>query len=264
MSKNSKPGGTRQGGHPDGFLQVYPGWAGHPDGFLQVYYFYSFIMDMPPPAPTPKIRWAGTHALEGGISTDIGDYVFFLSKDDPHGCFSNAYRESNGHRAAAESDSIHDVPRYWCVNQELHHRKALLFDDHETARLILDERDDAARIKELGRSVRGYDDARWCEARYEICRDAVLAKFAQDGVLREILLGTESKIIVEAARDEVWGIGCLEFTTAASGDDSFVVAGAKNKETGGWDMEPKDWGGNNLLGRCLMDVRVHLSISRCK
>ncbi len=23
-------------GHRDGFLEVYPGWAGHPDGFLQV------------------------------------------------------------------------------------------------------------------------------------------------------------------------------------------------------------------------------------
>lgn len=212
-----------------------------------------------------KIRWAGTHAPEGGIiSTDPGDYVFFLSKDDPYGCFSNAYRESgDGHRAAA--DSLHDAPRYWCVNQELHHRKALLFDDHETARLIIDERDDAARIKELGRSVRGYDDARWCEARYEICRDAVLAKFAQDGELRETLLGTELKIIAEAARDEVWGIGCLEFTkgTAAPGDDRVVVVGAKNKETGGWDTEPKDWGGSNLLGRCLMDVRRNLSISRC-
>jgi len=157
-------------------------------------------MDMPTTrAPIPQIRWAGTHAPEGRIiPTDPGAYVFFLTKDGPYGCFSNAYRESGGgHRAAA--DSLHDAPRYWCVNQELHHRKALFFDDHETARLIIDERDDAARIKELGRSVRGYDDVRWCEARHEICRDAVLAKFAQDGELRETLLGTELKIIVEAA-----------------------------------------------------------------
>lgn len=204
----------------------------------------------PPPAPTPQIRWAGSHAPEGGISTDPGDYVFFLSKDDaPYGCFSNAYRESDGHRAAANDDA----PRYWCVNQELHHRKALLFEDLETAQLILDEKDDAARIKELGRSVRGYDDARWCDARYGICRDAVLAKFAQNRQLTEVLLGTESKLIVEAARDEVWGIGCQEFTTTALGN-----VGAKNKETGGWDTEPKDWRGSNFLGRCLMDVRQHL------
>jgi ribA/ribD-fused uncharacterized protein len=144
----------------------------------------------------PTIRWAGTHVPEGGISTDPRDYVFFHSKDDvAYGCFSNAYREVDGHIgdavSAASSSSTSRVddhpPRYWCVNQELHHRKALLFDDHDTANLILNERNDANRIKELGRMVRGYDDVRWCGVRYEICRGAVLAKFAQDEGLKNIL-----------------------------------------------------------------------------
>ncbi|KAL3827442.1 hypothetical protein ACHAXA_003176 [Cyclostephanos tholiformis] len=221
-----------------------------------------------PPLAHSHIRWAGTHVPDGwSVSTDPRDYVFFLSKDDvEYGCFSNAYREVDGHiGVAAESSStcVDDPPRYWCVNQELHHRKALLFDDHDTARLILDESDDAARIKELGRMVRGYDDLRWREVRYEICRDAILGKFSRNEELKNVLLGTESRIIVEATRDEVWGIGCLEFTTHTSstthpGEDHQVVVGAKNKETGGWDTKPSDWKGSNLLGRCLMDVRRHL------
>jgi ribA/ribD-fused uncharacterized protein len=219
----------------------------------------SHLSSMTLTAPIPTIRWAGTHDVpEGGISTDPGDYVFFHSKDDvAYGCFSNAYREVDGHAASSSSTSCVDdpPPRYWCVNQELHHRKALLFDDHDTANLILHERDDANRIKELGRMVRGYDDVRWCGVRYEICRDAVLAKFAQNEGLRKMLLGTESRVIVEAVRDEVWGIGCLEFTPrTASGS----VVGAKNKDTGEWDTWPSDWGGSNLLGRCLMDVRRRL------
>ena len=69
------------------------------------------------------------------------------------------------------------------------------------------------------------------------------------------MLETETKMIVEAVKDKVWGIGCAEFTSPNVG-----LLGAKNEETGGWDIKPKDWMGENLLGRCLMDVRKLLAI----
>ena len=131
----------------------------------------------------------------------------------------------------------------------------MLFRDHTTAQQILAEQNDASKIKQLGRLVRGYDDAKWCEVRYDICRNALHAKFSQNEELQRLLLETGTKIIVEAANDEVWGIGHVEFSSTDDG-----IVGAKNKETGEWDIEPKDWVGGNLLGRCLMDVRNSLAI----
>ena len=76
--------------------------------------------------------------------------------------------------------------------------------------------------------------------------------------MKQTLLGTGTKIIVEAAKDKTWGIGCVA-ESSSGGDDNGGIVGAKNKDTGGWDIEPKDWVGENLLGRCLMDVRKKLS-----
>ena len=200
--------------------------------------------------------WAGRHLKDGDeVSTDPGDYVFFLSKDEvPHGCFSNAFREENGHRALSSDD---DADKFWCVNQELHYQKAVLFRDVTIAGKILGERDDAGKIKQFGRMVEGYDDDKWCEVRYQVCKDAVHAKFSQNPELKDTLLGTGKKIILEAARDRVWGIGCVEFSS--QNEDGSKVVGAKNVDTGKWDTEPNDWVGENFLGRCLMDVREELS-----
>ena len=74
---------------------------------------------------------------------------------------------------------------------------------------------------------------------------------SQNEELKQLLLGTGTKMLIEAAVDKTWGIGCVEF-----GDE-----GAKNKETGEWNIKPEDWKGSNLLGRCLMDVREEIIYS---
>ena len=196
--------------------------------------------------------WAGTHATE--VKNNVEDYVFFLDKDEvPYGCFSNAYREKNGgHAGLRESiEGCDSPPKFWCVNQELHYRKAVIFGDDETANLILAETEDAGKIKHLGRMVKGYDDAKWTELRYDVAKDAIHGKFSSDEELKKILLDTKEKIIVEAATDDVWGIGCVEFSSEEK-------KGAKITETRLWAVEPKEWKGENLLGRCLMDVRTKL------
>ena len=200
-------------------------------------------------ATIPPPTWAGNHAYTE-ISTNPQDYVFFLSKEEvPYGCFSNAYRETSGHVSDYSSEM---QLKFWCVNQELHYQKAIIFQDHETAQQIINEGHDAGKIKQLGRMVKGYDDAKWCAVRYDVCRKALYSKFSQNQDLKRILLETGDKIIVEAAKDEVWGIGVVEFSSSDG------IVGAKNKETGGWDKEPNEWTGENLLGRCLMDVRKML------
>lgn len=138
--------------------------------------------------------WAGGHQV---VSDDPDDYVFFLAKEEKYGCFSNAYRESGeGHIGLDETlgkDASNNL-RFWCVNQELHYRKAKIFGDDEVAQQILNEKSDAGKIKQFGRMVKGYDDAKWTELRYDVARNAVYAKFSQDDTLKKILLDTGDKI----------------------------------------------------------------------
>jgi ribA/ribD-fused uncharacterized protein len=116
--------------------------------------------------------------------------------------------------------------------------KALLFGDAETARRI-EAAPHPGAAKALGREVRGFDEQRWAQRRFDIVVGANLAKFGQHPELREFLLATGERVIVEASpRDRVWGIGL------AAGDDRA--------------QSPDQWLGLNLLGFALMETRRKL------
>ncbi|MET9633414.1 NADAR family protein [Lentzea sp. NPDC006480] len=118
-------------------------------------------------------------------------------------------------------------------------RKALLFSDDAVAARVLAART-PAEAKALGREVSGFDDALWTASRMEIVVAANLAKFGQDPALRSYLLGTGSRVLVEASPlDRVWGIGL-------TADDPRAA-------------DPASWLGLNLLGEALMEVRSRLS-----
>ena len=91
--------------------------------------------------------------------------------------------------------------------------------------------------------MRGFDEQRWAEHRFEVVVAGNMAKFGQHPQLRDYLAGTGSRVLVEASpQDRVWGIGL------AAGDER---AGS-----------PERWPGLNLLGFALMEVRRQLSTSR--
>jgi ribA/ribD-fused uncharacterized protein len=116
--------------------------------------------------------------------------------------------------------------------------KARLFDDEAAAAAILADPDPAA-AKKHGRGVRGYDDALWRAAAYDIVVRGNHAKFAQHADLAEFLVGTGTVVLVEASPvDPVWGIGL-------AADDPRAVT-------------PSTWRGTNLLGFALVDVRDQL------
>jgi ribA/ribD-fused uncharacterized protein len=116
--------------------------------------------------------------------------------------------------------------------------KALLFGDAETAERIVAAPHPGA-AKALGREVRGFDEQRWAQRRFEIVVDANMAKFGQHPELREFLLATGDRVIVEASpRDRVWGIGL-------AADDERA-------------QSPDQWPGLNLLGFALMETRHRL------
>ncbi|WP_036565584.1 NADAR family protein [Nocardioides halotolerans] len=117
-------------------------------------------------------------------------------------------------------------------------RKAVLFGDDDAAGRVLAARTPAA-AKDLGRRVRGFDDAAWTARRWEVVVTGSTLKFGQDPALRDYLLSTRGRVLVEASPvDRVWGIG--------------LAADSEHAE------QPDRWRGLNLLGFALMEARAAL------
>lgn len=130
--------------------------------------------------------------------------------------------------------------RYATAEHWMMWRKAVLFADEGVAAAVLDA-PDPARAKALGRQVAGFDGQRWARERFEIVVAGSVAKFGAHPVLRDYLLGTGERVLVEASpEDAVWGIGL-----AASHPDAAV---------------PERWPGTNLLGLALMRAREELRL----
>ncbi|MBY8821378.1 NADAR family protein [Sphingomonas colocasiae] len=119
--------------------------------------------------------------------------------------------------------------------------KARLFGDDQIAREII-VASSPKQVKALGRQVKGFVEPEWDREKRGIVARGNLAKFAQNAGLRDFLLSTGDRILVEASPvDRIWGIGL-------AADD----ANAHN---------PLEWRGENLLGFVLMDVRDELARS---
>ncbi|KFF04760.1 NADAR family protein [Flavobacterium reichenbachii] len=117
-------------------------------------------------------------------------------------------------------------------------KKALLFNDQEVLEKIIQAKS-PAEAKKLGREVKNYIDTVWLANRFEIVKEGNLHKFSQNKDLKEFLLNTNERVIVEASPvDPIWGIGM-------AGDHKDV-------------LNPEKWKGLNLLGFALMEVRDEL------
>ncbi|MFR9726445.1 NADAR family protein [Streptomyces sp. MS19] len=113
--------------------------------------------------------------------------------------------------------------------------KAWLFGDTEIADRIR-AAGHPREVKRLGRQVRGFSEEVWREHRTGIVTRGNLAKFGGSPELRDYLVGTRDRVLVEASPlDRIWGIGL----------------GARNEDA----MHPSRWRGQNLLGFALMAVR---------
>jgi len=116
--------------------------------------------------------------------------------------------------------------------------KARLFGDAEAERRVL-AADHPSLAKKAGRLVRDFDEETWQRERFGIVVEGSVHKFASDARLREFLLNTGERVLVEASPvDRVWGIGLAATDEAAS--------------------DPERWRGPNLLGFALMEARGRL------
>ncbi|MFC9912001.1 NADAR family protein [Streptomyces sp. NPDC059862] len=116
--------------------------------------------------------------------------------------------------------------------------KARLFEDAEAERRVLAAAH-PAQAKKAGRLVRGFDESIWERERFGIVVEGSVHKFGAHADLREYLLNTGERVLVEASPvDRIWGIGLAADDEAAS--------------------DPERWRGPNLLGFALMEARERL------
>lgn len=154
--------------------------------------------------------------------------IGFHKPEEPNGYLSNWYK----------SNFILDGVAYSSMEQYMMRIKALTFGCEDIAEQIL-ETDNVAKIKDLGRKVRNYNDTVWSGIRQIVVYNGLLAKFSQSKELKNKLLSTGDAILAECAvSDKIWGIG-------------IALHDAKRN-----DM--RNWKGTNLLGFTLMQVREAL------
>ncbi|MDJ0568622.1 MAG: NADAR family protein [Pleurocapsa sp. MO_192.B19] len=140
-------------------------------------------------------------------------------------CFSQWYE------ALFQLDGV----EYQTAEHYMMAEKARLFKDDDALAKIL-AASHPGEAKKLGRQVKGFKQEIWLEYRSPIVVQGNIGKFSQNEALKEFLLNTGERILVEASpRDRIWGIGL----------------GQNNPDA----ENPYKWQGLNLLGFALMEVR---------
>ncbi|ONI39083.1 hypothetical protein AN639_10620 [Candidatus Epulonipiscium fishelsonii] len=137
-----------------------------------------------------------------------------------------------------KSTFIYEDQMYWCMEQFMMAEKARLFRDNKILESIL-SCNNPEEIKRLGRKVKSFNEKKWNKYREEIVVNGNMEKFHQNNNLKQYLLSTKDKVLVEASPyDTIWGVGLGE-------NDSRII-------------DPSEWQGLNLLGFALMTVRYRL------
>ncbi|KAK5954028.1 hypothetical protein OHC33_004599 [Knufia fluminis] len=164
-------------------------------------------------------------------------YFFAHESDDPHICLSQwfpvSFTAPKDPYAGDESPVEFPTTEHYMM-----YHKALLMGDREVAgRILKGENAHPSRAKALGREVKGFDGEVWGGEADRVVEEGNLRKFGQNGELREILLETGDRELVEASpEDRIWGIG-------------FDGEHAEGRE-GEW--------GENRMGKAIMKVRERL------
>lgn len=153
--------------------------------------------------------------------------VYFHLVSEPNGYLSNWYL----------SDFNLNGIRFVCVEQYMMWFKAQLFGDSITSQKIL-ESSNPSDMKSLGRTVKNYVDSKWASVRYDVVKNALLAKFSQNDELKCKLLATDGEFAECAVNDLVWGIG-IDMRDSAR-------------------FDRRQWLGQNLLGLALQEVYSEL------
>lgn len=180
--------------------------------------------------PKYNLKWLQQEFAQGNTKEMCHFWGHHPSKNGKitKSCFSQWWKQ--GFRARSHT--------FLYAEQYMMASKARLFGDDEILKQIL-ACDNPKQIKDLGRKVRGFDEEVWNKFKYAIVLLGNWHKFNQNIELKDFLLSTGDKILVEASPyDIIWGIGLAENCAEA--------------------QDPMLWHGQNLLGFALMEVRDEL------
>ena len=134
----------------------------------------------------------------------------------------------------AVGDAVYRTAEHYMMAE-----KARLFGDLPIRNRVL-AASTPGEAKKLGRQIEGFEEDTWERERFRIVVEANREKFGQNLPLREFLVRTGDRLLVEASPvDSIWGIGLA----------------ADHPDAG----KPDQWPGLNLLGFALMEVRAQLS-----
>jgi len=129
---------------------------------------------------------------------------------------------------------VYPTAEHWMMAE-----KARLFRDESVLKKILETATPAA-AKKLGRKVADFESEVWDAHKSEIVEKGSFYKFSQHKELRDFLINTNERVLVEASPvDRIWGIGMAVDNPAIN--------------------DPGKWKGQNLLGAALMEVRDKLT-----
>jgi len=139
---------------------------------------------------TPKLHMSTTDNIDAAY--------FWMPEDTPYGGLSHWYSAT---MLDAEGNSFSTVEHY------MMYHKALLFGDKSVAQDILSLHT-PAEAKAAGRRVTGFDKEKWTIHHEQIVFEGNFLKFSQHDKLKELLLETGNRPLVEASsEDKLWGIG---------------------------------------------------------
>jgi len=161
-------------------------------------------------------------------------YIFFSTHDKTtpisKTCLSQWYDSS-----FTENSTTYKTAEHYMMA-----KKAELFGDFKSLEKIL-KAPHPMQAKELGREITGFKEELWNKHKFDIVFQGNLLKFSQNQELKEFLINTKQRVLVEASpKDKIWGIGLSQRNIYLE--------------------NPTKWQGKNLLGFVLMRVRKELLI----
>ena len=159
--------------------------------------------------------------------TDINSYGFF-GKLHPFSNFYPAEFKFQGHT-------------YHSTEQMIQHLKSSYFEDEDITEQIL-RSNSALECKKLSREIFNYNPDGWNQIAKDMCSSGIRAKVLQHESIKELLLDTGTKTLVECRMDQVWGTGVRLQDPQA--------------------LQLNRWYGQGILGEILQDIREELVQNR--
>lgn len=177
-----------------------------------------------------NVKWLTDNYDKG----EVIKYIFFWGHSDTGADEIGKFVFSQWYSSPFTFDNVvYKTAEHWMMAQ-----KARLFGDQQIFEKILNA-NKPGEVKQLGRQIKGFNETIWNENKFEIVKKGNIHKFSLNTSLKQFLIGTGNRIIVEASpNDTIWGIGLTQ--------DSKGIE------------DPHTWRGKNLLGFALMEVRDFL------